>query len=62
MKIAQLNESWPHIVATYQARVREEVHDRALFLRRFEAACRGDMQNTTLAFPLDLAAAQHGPS
>ena len=41
-KITQLNHSWPHIVATYQARVREEVADRTLFLRRYEAATRGE--------------------
>ena len=48
-KICQLNAAWPKIVATYQARVREEVNDRALFLRRYEAAARGQTEQTTLA-------------
>ena len=48
-KISQLNASWPRIVATYQARVRAEVADRALFLRRYDAATRGDIDGTTLA-------------
>lgn len=47
-KIAQLNATWPHIVATFQARVRAEVVDRQLFLKRYEAACRGDTEGTTL--------------
>ena len=48
-KITQLNQVWPHIVGTYQARVKAEVSDRGLFLRRYEAACRGETENTTLA-------------
>ena len=48
-KISQLNAAWPHIVATYQARVRAEVDDRALFLSRYDAAARGDAAGTTLA-------------
>ena len=48
-KISQLNAAWPKIVAMYQGRVRAEVKDRALFLRRYEAAARGQTEQTTLA-------------
>ena len=48
-KITQLNAVWPHVVAAYQARVRAEVQDRALFLRRYEAATRGETQGTVFA-------------
>ena len=57
-KISQLNASWPQIVATYHERVRADVADRALFLRRYEAATRGDAEGTTLAMlePISLSA------
>ena len=48
-KITQLNRAWPHIVETYTQRVRDEVADRALFLRRYEAATQGRDEETTLA-------------
>ena len=48
-KISQLNAAWPKIVGTYRARVQAEVNDRALFLRRYEAASRGETDGTTLA-------------
>ena len=48
-KIGQLNKAWPHLLATYEKRVKAEVADRALFLRRYEAATRGETEGTTLA-------------
>ncbi|KOO35404.1 hypothetical protein Ctob_013118 [Chrysochromulina tobinii] len=50
-KISQLNTAWPHIVATYQARVHAEVVDRSLFLRRYQAAASGSDEGATLALP-----------
>jgi hypothetical protein len=50
-KISQLNTVWPHIVATYQARVHAEVVDRSLFLRRYQAAASGSDEGATLALP-----------
>ena len=48
-KIATLNEAWPSILRTYEQRVKAEVADRALFLRRYDAATRGETEGTTLA-------------
>ena len=41
-KIVQLNTTFPRTVLTFQTRVRAEVNERTIFLRRYEAACRGD--------------------
>ena len=48
-KIVQLNTTFPHTVLAFQTRVRAEVNDRTIFLRRYEAACRGDTEGTSLA-------------
>ena len=48
-KITQLNATWPHIVATYEERVKAELVDRAVFMNRYDAACKGDRERTTLA-------------
>ena len=40
-KIAQLNAAWPGLVAKHEARVHEEIADRELFRRRYEALVYG---------------------
>lgn len=41
-KIAAINTAWPAVVAGYEKRVREELDDRQVALRRYEAAARGE--------------------
>ena len=53
-KITQLNAAWPHIVSTYQERVRAEVADHSLFLKRYAEATRGDAEGLAVLEPIPL--------
>ena len=45
-KIGRINEAWPRVVSTYEARVRAELASKQVALRRYEAAVRATVTDS----------------